>query len=568
MKVQRNYQAKPRPSIICPRGTPVVSSSLRSGFTLAEMAVTVAITGVVMVGLGSVVLLASKVLPNTASASSELIQSSMTADDIVTELQHACHIFERTANAVTFTVADYDNDSDHSPELIRYAWSGTPGDTLTRQHNNGTEITVLENVQEFNLTYELESITEQYPGPDVEGAEVELMSYYSASQSEAHVHDNQWWAQYFKPTLPAEATSWSVKRVVFSAKRDHNDDTTTLIQLHLPAADNTPGDTIIDTASMTLLSLPTDYQWIQKLFSNATGLSPSEGLCLAFITYGNNSCRLLYTNGGVSLPNAALIEGSPAWNTPVTDEALLFYIYGTYSVPGPDQIAVRQYVTGMRIVLQTGDDTSTRINTAIRLLNDPEVLSAVWEMEFDTDPTAYDMNGDLLDDWVTQDGTPFNPASISGGIWYADAALNTYPENSFTELTTAEVRFRNTSIGGNGAVFWINADWSGSSFAMIYASLQLQADNTQKLIVTTRRSMAVEDILLTVPDLSTDFITLRLLIDPSLNTVNVKVDGDDKGTYNYHTFTPFNTDRFATVRPWGSSAEFDYVSIKVGGTSP
>ena len=39
------------------------------------------------------------------------------------------------------------------PETIRYAWSGTPGDPLTRQYNGGTVLNVSDYVQFFSLDY-------------------------------------------------------------------------------------------------------------------------------------------------------------------------------------------------------------------------------------------------------------------------------------------------------------------------------------------------------------------------------------------------------------------------------
>ena len=70
--------------------------------------------------------------------------------------------------------------------------------------------------------------------------------------------------------------------------------------------------------------------------------------------------------------------------------------------------------------------------------------------------------------------------------------------------------------------------------------------------------------LLIVPGLPSGFVTLRLLIDPKLDTVNVKVNGAEKGTYVYNTFVPAQKEPFASALADGSQAEFDYIRVRVG----
>ncbi|MBU0617755.1 MAG: prepilin-type N-terminal cleavage/methylation domain-containing protein [Planctomycetes bacterium] len=532
------------------------------GFTLVELVLSMAIMTILMTGLASAILIASHALPTDDSPARAVVESAQVVDVLAEDLRSALWIRERTATSVEFAVPD--RDADGAAERIRYAWSDTAGDPLTRQYNGGSVVEVLQNVQELDLTYELKAVTEEYPGVPVESAEALLKSYNnSVSMFDAHVHNDLWWAEYFEPSLPGDTVRWSVTRVLFVAKRDHDDDTTTRIQLRLPNADGTPSDTVVDEVAMPQLSLTDVYQWIEKSFADASGLSASQGLCLAFITNDSNSAKLWIEDKDVFLPNAGLIEGVPAWKSIDTSRALRFYVYGAVFTPGPAQTATRQYVTGVGIALRAGDESTSRIVTAVQTLNTPELLSGWWEADFETDPTL-DRNGDGGDDWVVRGGGAFNPGSLSDGVWYAYATLDTYPDNDFAGLTTVEVCFRNTSLGGNGAVFWINADWSGLTCASIVAFMQLQANNTQTLTVCHMLTEVTKVRFLTVPGLSTDFVTLRLLIDPGLNTVNVRVGGLDYGTFAYNALTLTGAGRFASLQASGSDAEFDYVSVRVG----
>ena len=533
----------------------------RSAFTLVELVVATAIMGLLMTGLASAIVLATHALPDPESPTSAILENASIADQVAEELGGALWIMERMPTAVTFAVADRDGNG--LPERIRYAWSGTPGDPLTRQYNGAAEIEMLPDVEAFDVGYELQPETEEYLGLDVESGEIELKSYYSSSNlADAHVHIDRWWGQYFLPNLPAEATRWGLTRVFVAAKRDHGGDTTTLVQLRVPAADQTPGDQIVDETTIPQLSLSNSYEWAEKSFVKALGLSPDMGLCLALITEDPDSAQLLYREKSVSLPDAALSFGNPVWQAPRTDQALLFYVYGKYSTPGSPETATRQYITGARVTLQGGADPATQVVTGTRLLNCPEALEAMWETDFTEDPTL-DHNGDGLPDWVVRGGAVFDVATLSDGDWTADTILDTYPGCNFTGLTTVDVRYRNASIGGDGAVFKIRVDNANGKHARVFSYLQLQADGTQTLIVSHRIDDAGTEVpLVFVTGLPDDFVTLRLMFDAGLDTVSLWVDGEQHGTHTYSRVTPDGRD-YATLLASGSAAEFDYVVIRV-----
>ena len=64
-----------------------------------------------------------------------------------------------------------------------------------------------------------------------------------------------------------------------------------------------------------------------------------------------------------------------------------------------------------------------------------------------------------------------------------------------------------------------------------------------------------------------EFVDVRLLVDPAADTVYVKVDGNDRGTYRYGRITlvrPRIIGLYETDDP--SGVQFDSVRIRVGGT--
>jgi len=134
----------------------------RLGYTLVELVVSIAIMSILMAGIASAVLIASHAMPGGQTPLETAVEAIDVVDQIASELLYATTITENTASAVTFTVADRSH-GDSGPETIRYAWSGTPGDPLTRQYNGGTTVTVCQDVQDFSLACLIQAMQLQDP---------------------------------------------------------------------------------------------------------------------------------------------------------------------------------------------------------------------------------------------------------------------------------------------------------------------------------------------------------------------------------------------------------------------
>jgi hypothetical protein len=532
------------------------------------MVISISIVSIIMLGMGSVMLVATKAMPNDERPAYKVNQTCQIADETIAELQEARHIIERTSTVITFTVADRDGDG--SPECIRYAWSGTAGDPLTREHNFGTEITVLEDVSQFDLSYVVKTEVESYPGPPVEGEEI-LLSQYTNSKDlkDFRVRSTDWIGQYFEPSgiLPPDTLSWRVTRVRFEAKEEGSTDYDTNVQLRPADAENKPATTVLEQQVMHEGDLMISYVWQEFSFTEDHGLLLGEDLCLVLQGTGNDSAMIQYEekNDFGATGRLKTTNSGSSWEYR-TDKALRHEIYGKAAVPGPDHTATRQYVTGVRLKLQSGTDANTRIDTAVHLPNAPELLSAVWELDFNVDPTTLNMNGDAVSDWNIRGGGSIDPGDLVNGIWYVDGAssleLDTVADNSFTELITIDLRYRCTEISGSGVYFQINADYIGGDFMPIVVTLDKLSDGTQ----TATGTVGGTDVV-TLSGLGADFVDVRLLIDPDLNTVNIKINEVNKGTFAYTPYPPTTEPQRATLYEWGSDAEWDYVRIRVGGNN-
>lgn len=540
--------------------------SLR-GFTLVELVISMAVATILLAGLTSAVMLAAQALPGKERLADKLLQEARVLDQLVGELQSALFFAERATQAITFTVADRNGDG--SPERIRYAWSGAAGDPLTRQYNGGTVVNVLENVHQFNLGYDLKSATESYSGLWVEGAEELVNSYVGyLSLNDYSIQSSKWIGQYFQPAavaFPVGQASWRLTRVQFQAKRDGGADGIIDVQIRKPNADYTPAGDILEQQSLLESSLGASYAWKEVTFQRVGGLEPGAGVCLV-LAYGpgsGNAAKVQFDSSGGTDRLITSNAGS-SW-TRDTTRSLNYRAYGAVSTPGPDQTITRQYVTAVRVALQAGADATSQVTASARALNTPEVLAGYWEADFSANPTVLDVNADGVGDWVRRDGQAFVEATLSGGVWDVDNTLDSQPNCDFTALTTIDLRLRNMSTTGNPVVFSLNADWVGSSVAPLLIRLQRRADGTQTLQVYGQTDAATEVKLAQAEGLQ-DFLSLRLLIDPGRNSVNIRVNGIEVGTFAYYTFTAASYNHFASLLANTTGLDVDYVRIRVGGS--
>ncbi len=128
-------------------------------FTLIEMVISISIVSIIILGMGSALLIAIRALPDAGNAADATIAASEVAEQLAAELRFAVTFAERTAAIVEFTVAD--RNGDMASEVIRYAWSGSAGDPLTRQYNGGGIVDIVENVYELQFDHHIKTVTEE-----------------------------------------------------------------------------------------------------------------------------------------------------------------------------------------------------------------------------------------------------------------------------------------------------------------------------------------------------------------------------------------------------------------------
>jgi hypothetical protein len=199
---------------------------------------------------------------------------------------------------------------------------------------------VLTNRVHAEIRYDPRLAVEPPPGfgkPGVETGPTEVKAYAVSGGSVMGITSNERWGQYFKPNLPAEATGWKVNSVDIWATREGSDTGNIDVGLYTPDGSNMP-DTKVDEVSVP----PTGFDWVAAwynvAFSDHSGLSPNEGLCLTLTTNQPvASVQVWYQSSGVAEPDAAQLRGdATGWTSLESDKSLGYRIHATYTTGNGD----------------------------------------------------------------------------------------------------------------------------------------------------------------------------------------------------------------------------------------
>ncbi len=149
------------------------------------------------------------------------------------------------------------------------------------------------------------------------------------------VKASKWWAQYFKPNLPAEATGWRVTSVdLYLASSNHSTESLQ-VNLYTPDNHNLP-QALVDGVAIPRSDLSSNAGWHMIRFSGNTNLDPTKGLCISLeCTTENAAAWFAYDNRSNIDPDSALIRGNQAsgWTSYHPRKTLFYRVMGMYTVP-------------------------------------------------------------------------------------------------------------------------------------------------------------------------------------------------------------------------------------------
>lgn len=266
------------------------SSESRRGFSLIELVMAMAVSGILVGAMAAALVTASSALERGEGAADFDRIACEALDDLQSDLSEATAFFERTATTVWFSVPD--RDGDDVAEHIRYHWSGTTGDPLTRSTNGGPEGIVASGVQSLNLAF----ITRAGPkrATSKERLIAGFTSHAGATESAVPVTDTAWVGQIVMPAFAGDAVSWKATKVRLRLRQSGAADATSAIDIVSVGADNAPGGTVYATTTIKESLLSGGLRTDELVFSTCLPIPAGQPVAIVIrsATAGAASCEV------------------------------------------------------------------------------------------------------------------------------------------------------------------------------------------------------------------------------------------------------------------------------------
>lgn len=351
----------------------------RCGFTLVEVVLGLAITTVLLGAMGSLIFMASRVIPDRVRTTDQSLSCAAVLDLMNADLSQTLAVTDGTPTSVTFTVADRDGNG--TPETIVYAWAGA-GTALTRSVNGGLAQKLINPVNDFALGY-MTTTSTTTGASSVSTIGETLVSNWptgglgllgSLTLGAASLDSGKYIAQNIRPTLPAGARSWTITRVQICGKSDLLAAGGTIaVQLRTTDSTGMPTSTVLATGNIAESAFgPLAFGSAEVTFANAPPLAPNQEVAIVLV------CGAGCPAGVSGYGSVATARSAPMWinngsaTTGSTLQVMPHAVYATAT--GAAQVSAMTNKLGQITVrLRAGTATSPEARSTINLLNTPGV---------------------------------------------------------------------------------------------------------------------------------------------------------------------------------------------------
>ena len=345
-----------------------------SGMTLVELVVSLSIVSIIMLGVGASLFLVRAALPDTTTPTNDMTKAARALEELTCDLEYAQAIQSHSDTMIQFTVADRTGDA--TSDVLRYEWSGTAGDPLTRTYNTYPAVVLLDRVQQFGLAYQLRDTYNTLPQTQVSGERVQCTYASAVVAKDCTIMEDQWFTQTLDPSLPAGTMKWKVTRVEFYAKQVGDTTGECKIQIQPLTRGGMPSGVILEEKTLLESTLQTAYAKQVLTFTSVQDLTPDEKLCLVFKwVSGTEACAISGDDSAQGVNAKALFMSTDQGRTwsEQTNESLVFTVTGTVTTQTGTQIQTLHYVNAVDATIQVNTEDRFSMVSSARLLNRPEV---------------------------------------------------------------------------------------------------------------------------------------------------------------------------------------------------
>lgn len=308
------------------------SSKNTRGFSLVELVMAMAVSGILVGAMAATLVTASSALEQgTGTFGSERAAAEAMAD-LQSDLAEAIEFYERTSTSVWFSVPDRNGDKVN--EHIRYAWSGVPGEPLTRSTNGNTPAAIASDVRAFDLGFVVR------PGPtQTELAERLIASFTThagATQSSTTVTNTAWTAQIVRPSFAADTVSWKATRVRLPLRQSGAAEAWARFSIVPVSTDGVPGTTPYASVDIRETTFSTSQRADTISFPACNPIPANQPVAIVVsgITAGAAACDVGFlTSATPTMPfnlwRSSTANGGSTWQGYGQNQNTVFELYGT-----------------------------------------------------------------------------------------------------------------------------------------------------------------------------------------------------------------------------------------------
>lgn len=307
-------------------------SSARPGFSLVELVLAMAVSGILVGAMAAALITASSSLERGEGAFASDRATGEALSDLQADLAEATEFFERTGTSVWFGVPDRNGDG--VAEHIRYSWSGKVGDSLLRSTNGGPAGVILADVRELDFGF----ITRAGPTQTVSAERLiaGLTSHAGATEAAFTVTDTVWNAQIVRPSFTADAVSWKATRIRARLRLSGAADSWTRFSIVAVGSDGIPSGTVYATAEIKESTLGSSLRFDEILFASCEPIPANQPVAIVVrgVVAAAAACDIAYlATATPTLPfnmwRSTSSNSGATWQGYGQSQCTVFEVYGT-----------------------------------------------------------------------------------------------------------------------------------------------------------------------------------------------------------------------------------------------
>lgn len=123
----------------------------RRGFTIIELASSLFVSAVVLVAMASSVTLATRALPDASKPAETTVTVQRVLDVVASDARFATSVSIISEHEMSMETPD--RNGDDAADVIKYVWSGTAGDPLTRTDGALGAATIIASADEVKFAW-------------------------------------------------------------------------------------------------------------------------------------------------------------------------------------------------------------------------------------------------------------------------------------------------------------------------------------------------------------------------------------------------------------------------------